>query len=63
MVTLGTHHTTLDDDEWTVRTRDGSWAAHAEHTFTLTPAGPWVLTALDGGRSRLAALGAPYGGD
>ena len=26
---------------------DGSWAAHVEHTIAVTPAGPWVLTALD----------------
>ncbi len=25
------------DDDWTVVTEDGSWAAHIEHTFTLTP--------------------------
>ena len=45
-------------------TDDGSWAAHFEHTFTLTPDGAWVLTALDGGRGRCSAeLGVPYGGD
>jgi methionyl aminopeptidase len=63
MVTLGTRHTTMDADEWTIRTTDGSWAAHFEHTFTLTPSGAWVLTALDGGREKLAQLGVPYGGD
>ena len=39
MVTLGSKHTELADDEWTVVTDDGSWAAHFEHTFTLTPDG------------------------
>jgi methionyl aminopeptidase len=63
MVTLGSRHTSMDEDEWTIRTVDGSWAAHFEHSFTLTPDGAWVLTALDGGRERLAALGVPYGGD
>jgi methionyl aminopeptidase len=63
MVTLGTKHTHMAEDEWTIITRDGSWAAHFEHTFTLTPDGAWVLTALDGGRARLEALGVPYGGD
>ena len=62
MITLGGHDTVLLDDEWTVATTDRSWAAHAEHTFTLTPQGAWVLTALDGGQARLAALGAPFGG-
>ena len=50
------------DDGWTVATEDGSLAAHFEHTFTITPAGAWVLTALDGGAARLAELGVPYGG-
>jgi len=62
MVTLGSKDTVVLDDDWTVITSDGSWAAHFEHTFTLTPRGAWVLTALDGGESALAALGVPYGG-
>nr|WP_194839883.1 MULTISPECIES: type I methionyl aminopeptidase [Aeromicrobium] len=63
MVTLGTSSTRILDDDWTAVTTDGSWAAHYEHTFTLTDNGAWVLTALDGGKTRLAELGVPYGGD
>jgi methionyl aminopeptidase len=62
MVTLGSKHTLVAEDDWTIVTADGSWAAHFEHTFTLTPGGPWVLTALDGGKAKLAELGAPFGG-
>jgi methionyl aminopeptidase len=62
MVVLGSNETMLLPDEWTVGTADGTWAAHYEHTFTLTPTGAWVLTALDGGESRLAELGVPFGG-
>ena len=62
MVTLGSKHTHLLEDEWTVATVDGSMSAHFEHTFTLTPEGPWVLTALDGGAARLAELGVQAGG-
>ena len=62
MVTLGTHETELLDDDWTVVTADGSWAAHVEHTFALTDRGVWVLTALDGGEEPLARLGVPFGG-
>ena len=62
MVTLGSHETEVLDDDWTVVTADGSWAAHVEHTFALTDRGAWVLTALDGGREALAALGVPFGG-
>lgn len=62
MVTLGSHDTVVLDDDWTVVTADGSWAAHSEHTFTLTPRGAWVLTSLDGGEEMLGRLGVPYGG-
>jgi methionyl aminopeptidase len=61
-VTAGPPETDVLADDWTVVTVDGSLAAHFEHTFTLTPNGAWVLTALDGGKERLAALGVPFGG-
>jgi len=35
----------VDDDGWMVRTKDGSRAAHAEHTVAVTATGPRVLTA------------------
>lgn len=38
---------TIDEDGWTIRTADGSLAAHAEHTVAITPDGPLVLTARD----------------
>lgn len=60
MITLGGDEWVEDDDLWTVRTADGSRAAHSEHTFAFTATGLWVLTALDGGREQ---LGARYGGD
>ncbi|MEO6604129.1 MAG: type I methionyl aminopeptidase [Aeromicrobium sp.] len=62
MVSLDTPNTRTLDDDWTVVTTDGSWAAHYEHTFTLTDTGAWVLTAIDGGKAQLEALGVPYGG-
>jgi methionyl aminopeptidase len=62
MVTLGSNETDVLDDDWTVVTTDGTMSAHFEHTFTLTPDGAWVLTALDGGAERLTALGVPFGG-
>jgi methionyl aminopeptidase len=51
MVMLGGPDTVLLDDDWTVVTADGSWAAHFEHTVAVTADGPWVLTAEDGGKS------------
>jgi methionyl aminopeptidase len=33
------------DDGWTIRTRDGSLAAHFEHTLVVTKGAPILLTA------------------
>jgi methionyl aminopeptidase len=44
MVALGTDDTEVLDDDWSVVTADGSWAAHAEHTIAVTPDGPEILT-------------------
>ena len=62
MLTLGGKDVSVLDDDWTVVTDDGRWAAHYEHTFTLTATGTWVLTAIDGGEEQLAALGVRFGG-
>jgi methionyl aminopeptidase len=35
-----------DDDGWSIRTADGSRAAHVEHTVAVTDDGPQVLTVL-----------------
>jgi methionyl aminopeptidase len=59
MITLGSIDTHVLADDWTVATDDGSWSAHFEHSFTLTPQGALVLTALDGGAAKLAELGVP----
>ena len=61
MITAGQPDVAVLDDDWTVVTTDGRRAAHWEHTVAITDAGPWVLTALDGGAARLAALGIPCG--
>jgi methionyl aminopeptidase len=57
MVTLGTPHTHVLEDEWTVKSDDGSWSSHWEHSIALTEQGPLVLTAPDGGKAKLAELG------
>ena len=62
MVVAGDQATHVLADDWTVKTDDGSLAAHFEHTFTLTPQGTWILTAIDGGEARLKELGVPFGG-
>lgn len=57
MVTRGDQLTHVCEDDWTVVSSDGSRAAHWEHTVAILEDGIWVLTAVDGGAARLAALG------
>jgi methionyl aminopeptidase len=57
MITAGSPETYVLDDEWTVKSVDGAWAAHFEHSVAVTPDGPVVLTALDGGADRLSSMG------
>jgi methionyl aminopeptidase len=57
MITLGSPRTHVLDDEWTVKTDDGSWSSHWEHSIALTEDGPLVLTAPDCGRAKLAEYG------
>ena len=44
-------------DGWTVSSKDGSDAAHWEHTVAVHEGGIWVLTATDGGKAGLAPFG------
>jgi methionyl aminopeptidase len=62
MLTAGSARTRVESDGWTVVTADGGRAAHWEHSVAVTPRGPWVLTALDGGAAGLASVGAQPGG-
>lgn len=41
---LGTDRIVTDRDGWTLRSKDGSRAAHLEHTVAVTDEGPIVLT-------------------
>jgi len=42
---IGTDKIFHDTDGWTLRSIDGSRAAHVEHTVAITEDGPLVLTA------------------
>lgn len=46
MATLGGERIRVDVDGWTISTRDGSMAAHFEHTVLITKDGAEVLTQL-----------------
>lgn len=45
IVTSGSSRVVEDGDGWTIRTRDGSLAAHYEHTVVVTRDAPVLLTA------------------
>jgi methionyl aminopeptidase len=46
MVLIGTHHTRVKPDQWTVVSADGSLTAHFEHTVAVTDGDPMILTVL-----------------
>lgn len=46
MATLGRERIKTDRDGWTIRTQDGSMAAHFEHTVLVTETGVEILTTL-----------------
>jgi methionyl aminopeptidase len=54
MVTMGSWEVRILDDGWTAVTRDGSLAAHFEHTIAVTESGPEVLTSKSGGSAQAA---------
>jgi methionyl aminopeptidase len=45
MISAGSPDPAQSADGWTIRTRDGSLAAHHEHTLVITEHAPIVLTA------------------
>lgn len=48
MVAMGRPDVKVLGDGWTAVTKDGSLAAHFEHTVAVTAGGPLILTALNG---------------
>jgi methionyl aminopeptidase len=44
MITLGSYEVATLDDGWTIVTKDGSWAAHFEHSVAILPDGPEILS-------------------
>lgn len=57
MLVRGRLDTKVLPDDWTVVTADAARAAHWEHSVAVHEGGIWVLSADDGGASRLAPLG------
>ena len=48
MVNEGVYDIKVDDDDWTIRTKDGKLSAHFEHTIAVTSEGYRVLTLRKG---------------
>jgi len=44
MINLGSRHTKLKSDGWTVETQDGRLSAQWEHTLAVTASGVEILT-------------------
>lgn len=47
MITLGPPQIYMEPDRWTIRTRDGKWAAHFEHTLAVRKGKAEVLSTFD----------------
>jgi methionyl aminopeptidase len=45
MITAGSSYPVQSPDGWTIKTRDGSLAAHCEHTLVITTGEPMILAA------------------
>ena len=46
MVNAGTHEVEIKEDGWTAVTKDGSLAAHFEHSVAITKTGPVILSQI-----------------
>ena len=57
MLVTGSTETVVLEDDWTVKTVDGSHASQWEHSVAFHRDGIWVLTAEDGGAEELGKLG------
>jgi methionyl aminopeptidase len=46
MVNIGGYEVEINEDGWTAVTKDGSLAAHFEHSIAITKNGPYILSQL-----------------
>jgi len=46
MVNIGSYEVEIKEDGWTAVTKDGSLAAHFEHSIAITKNGPYILSQL-----------------
>ena len=57
IITAGSDAILTGDDGWTISTRDGSLAAHHEHTIMITKSEPLILTRLEATKTPFIAQG------
>ena len=48
MITMGSRQIGLMPDKWSIRTLDGSWAAHYEHTIAIRKGKAEILSTFEG---------------
>lgn len=46
MINVGSHEVEIKEDGWTAVTKDGSLAAHFEHSVAITKDGPFILSQI-----------------
>ena len=47
MITMGSPQIYMEPDKWTIRTRDGKWAAHFEHTIAVHQGKTDILSSFE----------------
>jgi methionyl aminopeptidase len=47
MINMGSKNVTIDQDGWTVRTKDRKCSAHFEHCIAICPNGPQILSSFE----------------
>jgi methionyl aminopeptidase len=48
MVNMGSYEVYIAEDKWTVKSKDGSFSAHFEHSVAITANGPEILSQING---------------
>ena len=56
MINLGERHVYIEEDGWTIRTRDRKPSAHFEHTLAIRKHGVDILSSFDFVEQELARL-------
>jgi methionyl aminopeptidase len=47
MINMGSRNVVMEQDGWTVRTKDRKCSAHFEHCIVIRPDGPQILSSFE----------------